>query len=307
MRTSRQSSPASGVYAAIATPRVHNLIEADAAALFDYLDRIVAAGVDGMVLFGSTGEFVHFSASERMRVLILAAKRCRVPLLVNVSHSTLQGALDLAENAIEANVAGVLLMPPYFYRYNEEQIFEFYRQFIAAVDGRTPVYLYNIPQFTNPISAALANRLVASGSFAGIKDSSGDWRIFEALQALHTKTPFQLLVGSDSLYARARPLGADGIVSGMAAALPELFVSLERALRENNADLTRQLAGRVDEFAGWLDRFPSTIAIKQAAVFRGWRLDHWAVPCDEQTAGSLGAFKEWLGDWLPQVLAECAP
>jgi dihydrodipicolinate synthase/N-acetylneuraminate lyase len=281
-------------------------MEADAAALFDYLDTIVAAGVDGVVLFGSTGEFVHFSPAERMRVLMLAVKRCRVPLLVNVSHSTLVGALDLAENTIEANVAGLLLMPPYFYRYSEEQIFEFYRQFIAAIDGRAPVYLYNLPQFTNPIPAALANRLLSTGSFAGIKDSGGDWQMFEALQALHTKAPFQLLVGNESLYTRARRLGADGIVSGVAAALPELMVSLDRALREDNLERSRRLGDRVNEFIGWLDQFPATVAIKQAAVVRGWKLDHCAVPCDEHTAAALETFKEWLGDWLPGVLAECA-
>src|SRR6185437_6919329 len=105
---------ARGVYAAVATPRVADSIEIDPAALFDYLDAIAQAGVDGIVLFGSTGEFVHFELADRMRVATLAIKRCRVPLLVNVSHSTLDGALDLADCAIEAGAAGLLLMPPYF-------------------------------------------------------------------------------------------------------------------------------------------------------------------------------------------------
>ena len=65
---------ASGVYAALATPRPQNSVEADAAALFDYLDLVQNRGVDGIVLFGSTGEFVHFDVTERMRVLMLAKK-----------------------------------------------------------------------------------------------------------------------------------------------------------------------------------------------------------------------------------------
>ncbi len=121
--------PATGVYAALATPRQLNTSKGDAAALLDYLDAIVAGGVDGLVLFGSTGEFVHFDVEERMRILALAIKRSRVPMLVNVSHSTLAGALDLAEDAIANNAAGVLLMPPYFYRYSDDQIGEFYSRF----------------------------------------------------------------------------------------------------------------------------------------------------------------------------------
>ena len=80
--------PARGVYVALATPRPQNAVEADAAALFDYIDAISSKGVDGLVLFGSTGEFVHFDLTERMRVLMLAKRRCRIPLLVNVAHST---------------------------------------------------------------------------------------------------------------------------------------------------------------------------------------------------------------------------
>src|SRR5690242_10145736 len=65
---------ARGVYGAVATPRVADSIEVDPAALFDYLDAIAQAGVDGIVLFGSTGEFVHFEVADRMRVATLAIK-----------------------------------------------------------------------------------------------------------------------------------------------------------------------------------------------------------------------------------------
>src|ERR1700685_876672 len=129
MAKSKQSPRARGVYAALLTPRRPQTIEADAAALLDYLDAIVQAGVDGLVLFGSTGEFIHFDSAERNRVLALAIRRSRVPVLVNVSHSTLAGAVGRAEGAVAAGAAGLLLMPPYFYRYNDEQIAAFYSAF----------------------------------------------------------------------------------------------------------------------------------------------------------------------------------
>ena len=304
MRKSEHPSPAHGVYAALATPRAQNAVEADAAAIFDYIDTIVCAGVDGLVLFGSTGEFIHFDIGERMRVLMLAIKRSRVPLLVNVSHSTLAGALELAEHAIEAQAAGVLLMPPYYYRYNEAQISEFYRHFVASVDDRLPIYLYNIPAFTNPISPAAADRLLSSGSFAGIKDSSGDEDMFEVLQSLRAKLPFQWLVGKDSRYFGARQCGADGIVSGIAAALPELVVALEAALAVNDLERAGVFDRRLKEFIAWVDNFPATFAIKRAGLARGWKLGDLAVPCDEQTSALLGEFEKWLIAWLPGVLAE---
>jgi len=294
--------PASGVYAALATPRPQNSVEADAAVLFDYIDAICGRGVDGMVLFGSTGEFVHFDVTERMRVLMLAKKRCRVPLLVNVAHSTLAGAIELAEDAMETGVAGLLLMPPYYFDYTAGQIAEFYREFVKEVDGKAPVYLYNIPQFTNAIPPEVMDELLASGAFAGIKDSSGDWAQFERLLALKANHPFQLLVGNDMIYRRARPMGADGIVSGVAAAVPELLVSLDRALQAKDEERADGFDARLQEFLLWLEKFPATIGIKIAACARGWKFGHSAVPFDEATLAAKREFEDWFKEWLPTVL-----
>jgi dihydrodipicolinate synthase/N-acetylneuraminate lyase len=293
---------ASGVYAALATPRPQNSVEADAAALFDYIDLIQNRGVDGMVLFGSTGEFVHFDVTERMRVLMLARKRCRVPLLVNVAHSTLAGAIELAEDAMATGVAGLLLMPPYYFRYTGGQIAEFYRQFAKEVDGKARVYLYNIPQFTNAIPPEVMEELLASGAFAGIKDSSGDWELFQRLLALKANHPFQLLIGNDRIYRRARPLGADGIVSGVAAAVPELLVALDRAIVAKQEERASQLDAHLQEFLDWIDRFPATIGIKIAASARGWKRAHTALPYDEQTLIAKQEFEQWFKAWLPLVL-----
>lgn len=304
MAKSKQPPSPSGVYAALATPRRPESVEADAAVLLDYLDTVVGSGVDGIVLFGSTGEFVHFDVAERMRVLTLAIRRSRVPVLVNVSHSTLAGALDLAENAIDAEAAGVLLMPPYFYNYSDAQLLEFYQQFIRATGGKTRVYLYNLPSFTNAISGSLAVRLLGSGAFAGIKDSSGDWHLFETLRDLRARVPFTFLVGSESLYLRCRVAGADGIVSGIAAALPELLVAIDRAIRAHDGERANRLNARLQEFIGWVEKFPATVAIKQAAVARGWKLNHFPFSFDDDTQAGLAGFHHWLRDWLPAVLRE---
>ena len=223
-------------------------------------------------------------------------------MLVNVSHSSLAGALDLAENALDSCASGLLLMPPYFYRYQDEQIFEFYRQFAESIAGRMPIYLYNIPVFTNAISAPLAEKLLSSGDFAGIKDSSGNWELFESLQALHANRSFRLMIGSDPLYFRAQPLGADGMVSGVAAAVPELVVALNRALQANDAERADKLNALLNEFIGWIEQFPGTVGIKRAAVARGWKLGHSAIPFDEGTTAKLQDFEKWFVEWLPVVL-----
>jgi 4-hydroxy-tetrahydrodipicolinate synthase len=305
MGDTKQPVTANGVYAALATPRRPNSIEGDAAALLDYLDAVVRAGVDGLVLFGSTGEFVHFDVGERMRLLMFAVRRSRVPVLVNVSHSTLAGAVELTEHSVDVGAGGVLLMPPYFYTYGDGEIARFYEDFVRLLGSKIRIYLYNLPSFTNAISAELAAGLLGSGAFAGIKDSSGDWETCERLHALQAKRPFQLLVGNESLYLRARVAGADGVVSGVAAAMPELLVAMDGAIRNSKLDRAQRLDVRLQEFLDWLGKFPPTVGIKQTAAARGWKHEELAVPLDEATTEILREFRQWLRNWIPMVLSEC--
>ncbi len=307
MADQTQTPPlARGVYAALATPRRPNSTEADTAALLDYLDVIASAGVDGLVLFGSTGEFVHFGIEERARVAGLAIKRSRVPVLVNASHSTLAGSVAIAESAIESGASGLLLAPPHFYRYGDDQLFEFYLQFNELAGQDCPVYLYNLPMFLNPISQQLAKRLLETGAFSGIKDSSGEPGYFDFLHALRQNASFQLLVGNESLYLRGRAAGADGVVSGIAAAIPELIIALERAIVGQEPERTEHLNRRLGEFLHYVERFSATVAIRQAASVRGWKLNQTAVPLDDNTAAEIIAFHAWFREWLTQVLPECA-
>lgn len=304
MENTPPDAVASGIYAALATPRRKSLVEPDTAAFLDYLDAVVRAGVDGIVLFGSTGEFVHFDIADRIQTLNLAIRRSRVPVLVNVSHSTLDGAIALAEDAIDRGAAGVLLMPPYFFRYDDEQLEQFYLQFAKNMDRRTRIYLYNIPFFTTPLSTALAGRLLTTGRFAGIKDSGGEWSYFQAMNRLCAANGFQFMVGGEAIYLQARLEGASGAVSGVAAALPELMVAIESAVRRGSGDRARHLNQRLLEFVDRISKLPSTVGIKQAAVVRGWPLDHFAVPLSASYDAELKAYWEWLEHWIPETLAD---
>lgn len=303
MSKDRPQTPAKGLYAALLTPRKTGDLKANLAGMLDYIDRVTQAGVDGLVLFGATGEFIQFDLEERIRVAHLALRRSRVPVLINVSHSGLAGVLTLAESALSAGAAGLMLMPPYFYRYSQDDIGSFYESALNAIGDETPVYLYNLPQFTNGISAPLACRLLTLPPIAGIKDSSGDASLFDALKALRAEQFFSLLIGNENVYLHERLAGADGAVSGIAAALPELMIALERAVAVKDLERAQHLNAKLGEFLHWLDRFPTTVAIKQTAIFRGWIESDFAFPPSAERQSQLNAFNHWLRDWLPEVLS----
>jgi dihydrodipicolinate synthase/N-acetylneuraminate lyase len=303
MSKDRPKTPAKGLYAALLTPRKAGDLKANIAGMLDYMDRVMETGVDGLALFGATGEFIHFDLEERTRVAHLAIRRSRVPVLVNVSHSGLSGVLTLAESALSSGAAGLMLMPPYFYRYGEDDIRSFYESALRAIGHQIPVYLYNLPQFTNAIPASLAPAMLTSPPVAGIKDSSGDLAFFDVLKALRAERVFSLMIGNESVYLRERLSGADGAVSGIAAALPELMVALERAVAIQDLNRAQSLNVKLGEFLRWLEQFPATVAIKQTAVFRGWVKSDFAFPPSRECQSQLNAFNGWLRDWLPEVLS----
>jgi 4-hydroxy-tetrahydrodipicolinate synthase len=294
--------PQTGVLAAAATPWRPELGTIDVAAALDLVDFLNQHHVDGLVLLGSTGEFVHFDAEDRMRLVHLAAKRSRVPIFANISHTTLAGSLRLAEAALGEGVAGVVLMPPYFFPYSQSSLVEYYLRFSDECDG--PTYLYNIPFFTSALDPESAGDLLATGRFAGLKDSSGD------VDYLSSLLPFAahgagIYVGNDRVFRPLRAAGAHGVVSGVACAVPELMVALDRAIAAGDAARAERLDAYVQAFINWLDEFPTPVGVKAATSWRGVAMTGYATPFPTPLAARLRDFENWFRDWWPGVAKDC--
>lgn len=295
-----------GVFAAAVTPNRPGTLDVDYSALLDQVDFHAQAGVDGVCLMGSTGEFLNWSFSDRQRLIYLGAKRSRVPLIVGVSHSTFAGALQLAEEAIAAGADGLLLIPPYFFPYRQPEIESFYLQFARETGDAVPIMIYNIPAFTSKIESTTVRRLLDTGLFAGIKDSSGDWAYFEQLLAFRRERPFALFAGNDRIALRALREGADGVLSGCACALPELLVALCESGRNGDAVRAEQLNVLLGEFISWVERFPTPVAIKRALELRGHSAGQYAVPFPAETAEELERFSVWFLNFVISTTAQLA-
>lgn len=254
---------------------------------------------------GSTGEFPHFESEERMRLVGLAIKRSRVPVLAGVGHSTFDGAVALARSASDAGAAALLVMPPYFFRYGQEEIREFYLSFARELKDGPPLIVYNIPSFSSGIEAATAVELLSTGLFAGIKDSSGLWDDFLLLKAAREKRRFTLLTGSDEIYTQARQAGADGVVSGCACAVPELLLAIDRSIQAGSLDAAARLDARLKELIVWVARFPAPIGVREAVALRGIKTGLHAIPLGPESQARLAEFREWFRGWLPVVIQEC--
>jgi 4-hydroxy-tetrahydrodipicolinate synthase len=294
------------VNVAAITPHRDSGFDSDLGATLELLEYLCGAGVHGIALLGSTGEFLHLSLEDRAHLTRLAVKRSRVPIVAGVTHSSFDGTVTLAQQAVQAGATAVLVMPPYFFPYEQADIREFYLRFADRMAGAIPIYLYNIPLFTSELAVDTACGLLAAGGFAGIKDSSGNLDNFIRFRALRESTPFQFLVGNDAVFTPARSGGADGGISGVACAVPELMLGLNDAIEREDVGKTHQLDAMLLEFIGWLRRFPTPAGVKEAVAARGLKTGPSAVPLPAEKRRELEAFRSWFGSWLPGVQRVCS-
>jgi dihydrodipicolinate synthase/N-acetylneuraminate lyase len=281
-----------GVFASAITPRRANSQDPDFSAMLDLLDFLAAGGVNGVCLLDAAGEFLDYTFPERQRLVYLGVKRSRVPVMVGVSHSTLAGSLQIAGEAIASGADALILMPPYFFPYPQREIEEFYVEFAKETGDAVPLLIHNLPQATSKLEFDLMRKLIDTGRFAGVLDSSGDCAFFEQLLEFRQTRPFTLFNGDDRTAARALRAGANGVISGSACAVPELFAGLARTRDE-------LLQARLNEFLDWAERFPFPTAIKRAVELRGQKSAPPLTPLAPETRQALVEFSTWFTGWLP--------
>lgn len=295
-----------GVSVAAVTPRSKQG-DVDFGAAFELIDYLCAAGVSGIVLFSPAGEYASVSIEERSRLIYLARKRSRVPLIAGIGSADLDASVGLARDALDAGAAGLLLPPPYFFRYQQDDLAEFYRQFAAQVGKGAVTYLSNAPAFTSRIHVETALQLLATGSFAGLEEASGDGEAIGRLQAASIDgPPFTLFTGADSVLARSRCAGAHGAISPAACAVPELVIALDSAIRAGDSQRAARLDALLQEFLGWLHQFPYPTGLKVATGLRGLKTGPLSVPLTAEKQRKLEQFREWFPAWLPTAKKLCA-
>jgi len=278
-----------GVYAAAITPR-NKTGDLNFGATFELIDYLCAARVGGIALFTESGEYPALAVDERARLTYLAVKRSRVPLLTGVGSATLDQSLELAREARAAGAAAILLPPPLHYRYDEDDICEFYTQFASQFGSGPPVVI------SGEIAPGIACRLLESGRFAGIEDGSSSQESLDRLCACAADR--SVLAGDDRLMVQARSAGL-GVLSAAACAAPELTMALDSAIGAGDGPRIATLEAVRQELVAWLARFPAPAGLKTAVAARGIQTGPLAVPLSPAKALCLEQFREWFKAWLP--------
>ncbi len=290
-----------GVIAALLTP-VDAGGRAHPPSLPALIDFVLERGVRGVCVGGGTSEYPHFSVDERKRLLTAAAEHLngRGPLVAAIGASTLRDVLTLGRHALALGCDALLLPPPHFYRYAQEDLEAFFRAAAEALPG--PILLYDLAGFTgNPIEPDTRLRLMTEvDNIVGVKDSSGRRAylrpLAEARGAL--PSPITLLAGSDGLFREALEHGWDGCISGIATCFPELLVAVDGAYRAGDEAALGRAQAALERLIERIEALPFPWLLRVAAALRGLPTGPLGWPLSPGRLQQIEALRTELPAWF---------
>jgi 4-hydroxy-tetrahydrodipicolinate synthase len=262
------SEPFHGVLPALITPFTADGSAIDDRALAALVERLVGAGVGGLVPGGSTGEFTTLTPAERRRLVetTVAAAAGRVPVVAGTGALSTRETVELSVHAEHAGAAAVMIVPPFYDALSWRELLAHYSAVADAI--AIPIMYYNLPSASGvTLDAAQYGELQRVAGVTCLKDTGGD--AVAATELVQTGGP-TLLNGSDTLTFAALAAGVRAVVWGAASILPEPCVELHRLLIDDiDLSAARRLWARLWPLCRFLEAQRYPVAVKTACRLVG--------------------------------------
>jgi 4-hydroxy-tetrahydrodipicolinate synthase len=284
------SARLAGVLAPVVTPFRRDF-SLDPERYVHHCKWLLANGCAGLAVFGTNSEANSLSVDDRM-MLLEALVQSGVPaskLMPGTGMCALTDSVRLTAHAVKMGCAGVLMLPPFYYKdVSDEGLYRNFAEVIERVgDARLQLYLYHIPQVSQvPITLGLIERLLKTypGTVAGLKDSSGDWKNTSAVLNAFAKSGFDVFPGSEVFLLAGLRAGGKGCITATGNVNPAAINQVYENWQAPEAD---ELQAGITATRGVVQKYPMISALK--AIVGYWGHDpNWATvrpPLVELTIG----------------------
>ncbi len=265
-----------GVATALLTPFRDGAI--DYPALRTLIEMQIRAGVDALLIAGTTGEGSTISFSE-FEELVGHAKdfvQDRVPLLAGCGSNCTERACELSRIACRAGADALLAVTPYYNKTSSQGILLHY-QAIASASTR-PVLIYNVPSRTGfHMTLKHYEALAREERIVGVKEASGDLALLEALVSGYGDY-YDVYTGNDDQILPAMKLGARGVISVCSNVAPQKTAELCRLCASGDYKKAAQRAGKLRPLITELFREVNPIPVKYLASLLGLCAAEYRLP-----------------------------
>ena len=291
-----------GIIPPIVTP-LRSRDELDVEGLERLVQHVLAGGVHGIFILGTTGEAPGLSYRLRRELIERTCRLVagRVPVLVGITDTAFVEAVHMAQFAAESGAQALVLAPPYYFPNSQPELLEYVQH--LAPELPLPLFLYNMPTHTKTIfEVETVRRAMDMPNIVGLKDSSANMVYFHQLIRLLPQRPeWSLLIGPEELLAESVLLGGHGGVCGGANLRPRLYVDLYEAARARDFERAAALHAKVIHLSTTLYR----VGRHSSAIIKGLKcaLRELGI-CDDFMAEPFHRFREEERERVRKVLAE---
>ncbi len=214
------------------------------------IERVIAGGVHGLFVLGTTGEAQSLSYGLRREIIRLACKitRGRIPVFVGITDTSSVETVKLAEVAHTEGADALVLTAPYYFPAGQTELSAYIKDMVPRL--RLPLMLYNFPGMTKIwFEIETLKYLADLEGIVGIKDSSGDITYYKEICKLKKLRPdWSIFIGPEALMPLSLDIGGDGGVSGGANVYPKLFVDCYNAKIAGDTVRVEKLSNKIEEF-----------------------------------------------------------
>jgi 2-dehydro-3-deoxy-D-pentonate aldolase len=245
------------------------------------IHHLAGKGLDGLLFFGTMGEFFAFTHEEKKEFIrfVIRTVNKRTPVLIGTGGTVIEEAVELTRLAEQEGADAVVVISPYYFKLDEESLYRYFAE--IAESTKLPVLLYNFPDRTNVnLSPELVLRLAKDyNNIVGIKDTvdsiSHTRRLIEVVKSECPE--FSVLAGFDEYLVPNLLAGGDGVLCGLTNIVPEIFTQLMESYRNGDLEGVQTAQRRIGILMNIYNvSQPFVPAIKQAVKLRGLPIASYA-------------------------------
>ena len=207
--------------------------------------HLIAKGVKGVYVGGSSGECIYQHPDERKAVLeaVMSEARGKITVIAHVACNNTADSVELAAHAEQCGVDAIAAIPPIYFHLPEYAI--------AAAAPNTEFVIYNIPQLAGTgLTMSLLKTMLKNPNVAAVKNSSmptQDIQMFkDAGIAARGEGGFVVFNGPDEQFVSGLAMGADGGIGGTYAVMPELFLKMYQLVQKGDIPAARKIQYEAD-------------------------------------------------------------
>ncbi|MGI6172635.1 MAG: dihydrodipicolinate synthase family protein [Christensenellales bacterium] len=227
-------------------------------------------GITGYYILGGTGEGVTFDAQTRMEFaeLVVSCAPKGLNVINHIAAADLSTVKRLAAHSRKIGCHGLSSVPPFFYRYDERGILDYYRAMSDASEGLA-MFIYASPLAGAPLPVQTVEKMLDIPGFVGMKYTNTDYYAMSRYKKL-AGGDINVINGPDETLLLGLMMGADGGIGSTYNIMPKTYVGIYDAWKRGDVQEALRLQMRANEVIELLLRYDVISAVKHALTLRGY-------------------------------------